>query len=405
MIRKPLNRWTYAIVGTVAMVFAGLIYAWTMFKRPIYVTYPAWNSPAGELTFTFIMSGFCIGGLLGGILQKKLKPYIIMWIGGILLLIGFILTSRAGSLFVLYIGMGLFAGLGSGISYNVIMSCVSRWFPDKKGLSSGMLLLGFGIGSFLLGTVYTNITKDNGEFWRTAFLALGIILIIVMFLASFFTVYPPAGWKAPTSAKPQKDAQFYQNLRPSQMLKNRNFWLYMVWTLLMSGGGLMIIALGSDIVVEAVSIDESAIAIIVGLISIFNAVGRIIFGFLFDKIGRFAEMLIGGIVYIVSMLLTLMAISSHSIFILVVAYIFAGLAYSCVTPTNSSFALQFFGPENYAVNLPIVNLNLLVASFSSMIAKSIYQSAGSFNPVLFMIIGFAVVGIIVNFLIRKPKNI
>ena len=233
---------------------------------------------------------------------------------------------------------------------------------------------------------------------------LAIILAVVIVFASFFTVYPPESWKAPAQSAKQKEVQFYENLKPTQMLRNRNFWLYMIWTLFMSGGGLMIIALGSDIVAEAVSIDEGSIAIIVGLISIFNAVGRIIFGYLFDRIGRFAEMLIGGIVYIVSMVFTLLALSTHSIFILVIAYIFAGLAYSCVTPTNSSFALQFFGPVNYAVNLPIVNLNLLVASFSYMLAKSIYQASGSFTIVLFLIMALAAVGIVVNFMIRPPKK-
>ena len=410
-MKKTLNRWVYIIIGTIVLVFSGLVYAWTTLAAPISAHFPQWTEAQISLTFTIVMSGFCIGGLLGGIFQKKLKPNLIMWLSGVLLLLGFLLTSWANSLALLYIGFGCLGGLGSGLSYNIVMSCVSRWFPDKKGLCSGILLMGFGIGSFLIGKIYTAITpSDGGDAWRTTFMIFGIILIVVMILGSFFTVNPPADWKAPAPKKAPKEVAFYQDLTPGQMLKTRNFWLYMIWTLVMSGAGLMIISQGRPIAMDTLQIESataqqlSMIATIVGLTSIFNAVGRVIFGFLFDKIGRFWEMFIGGIMFIIGLLLTLAALSGHSVFVLVLAYIATGLAYGCVTPTNSSFALQFFGPKNYAVNLPIVNLNLLVASFSSTLAGAVKDATNSYNPIIYIVLGLVVLGIIVNFLIRKPKT-
>jgi len=412
-MKKTLNRWIYIVIGTFSLIFAGLIYAWSTFAPPIQKHFPDWNSAQISLTATVVMCGFCIGGLLGGILQKKMKPIIIMWISSVLLIIGFFITSRTNSLILLYIGFGVFAGLGSGISYNIIISCVSRWFPDKKGLCSGILLMGFGIGSFLLGKVYAAITpEDGGEGWRTVLLIFGIVIFAVMVLASFFMVNPPAGWKAPAPKKAQADVQYYQELKPLQMLRTRNFWLYIVWTLFMSGAGLMIIFQGNPIARETMQITGNAtveqagnVATIVGLISIFNAIGRVIMGYLFDKIGRKWEMFIGGIMFIIGLLLTLFALSSHSTFILVIAYIATGLAYGSVTPTNSSFALQFFGPTNYAVNLPIVNLNLLLASFSSTLSGAVYDATHSYNLIIYIVIALVVVGIIVNFLIRKPKEV
>ena len=262
----------------------------------------------------------------------------------------------------------------------------------------------------VLQVLVLNLLADGSDAWRTTFLIFGIILIVVMVLGSFFTVNPPADWIAPAPKKAPKEVAFYQDLTPGQMLKTRNFWLYIVWTLVMSGAGLMIISQGRPIAMDTLQIESataqqlSMIATIVGLTSIFNAVGRVIFGFLFDKIGRFWEMFIGGIMFIIGLLLTLAALSGHSVFVLVLAYIATGLAYGCVTPTNSSFALQFFGPKNYAVNLPIVNLNLLVASFSSTLAGAVKDATNSYNPVIYIVLGLVVLGIIVNFLIRKPKT-
>ena len=411
-MKKPLNRWAYLVIGTFVLIFSGLVYAWTTLAAPIQASFPQWSEAQISLTFTIVMSGFCIGGLVGGILQKKMKPYVVMWISGVLLLLGFLMTSWAQSLAILYIGFGVFAGLGSGLSYNIVMSCVSRWFPDKKGLCSGILLMGFGIGSFLIGKIYTAITPSDGsDTWKTVFLIFGIILIAVMVLGSFFTVNPPASWNAPAPKKAPKDVQFYAQVKPLDMLKTRNFWLYFIWTLFMSGAGLMIISQGRPIAIDTLQwTDPTAaqlgtIATIVGLTSIFNAIGRVIFGFLFDKIGRFLEMLIGGICFIISLVLILVALSSHSMGVLIISYIMTGIAYGCVTPTNSSFAMQFFGPDNYAVNLPIVNLNLLLASFSSTLAGAVKDATNSYNPIIYIVLGLIVVGIIINFLIRKPKTV
>ena len=77
----------YIIIGTFILIFSGLVYAWTTLAAPIQARFPEWSEAQISLTFTIVMSGFCIGGLLGGILQKKMKPYVVMWISGVLLLL------------------------------------------------------------------------------------------------------------------------------------------------------------------------------------------------------------------------------------------------------------------------------------------------------------------------------
>ena len=412
-MKKVLNRWIYVISGTIALIFSGLVYAWTTLAGPISAHFPEWNEAQISLTFTIVMLGFCAGSFLGSFLLKRMKPMMLMFISAVLFLIGFLLTSFAGSLFILYLGFGAFGGIGSGLSYNAVMTAVLKWFPDKQGLCSGILLMGFGIGAFLIGKVYTAFTPSDGsETWRTSFLIFGIILLVIMAVTGLFTVLPPAEWQAPAPLKAKKRVTCYEDVKSNVMLRRANFWLYFFWTACVSSAGLMIISQGRPIALEtmqlttlsATAAQMGSIATIVGLISIFNAVGRLIFGYLYDIIGRFLEMLIGCVVFVIGLLLIVFALNSHSEGLLIVAYIVTGLAYGCVNPTNSSFVRQYYGTENYSMNLSFINMVLLIASFSSTIAGAVYDSSGSYLTVIFICLGLIAAGIILNFLIRTPKQ-
>ncbi len=414
-MKKPLNRWVLAIVGVIVMLFAGMVYAWTVMSAPIAAMYPEWTKAQLSTTFTVVMFCFCIGGFLGGVLSKKVKPWIILISSAVLFILGFFIASRATSLIVLYLGFGVLAGLGSGFAYNAVMTFVGKWFPDKQGLISGILLMGFGIGAFIVGKIYTSLTPSDGSpAWRTSFLIFGIIIAAVVAISAFFISPPPIGWTAPAPKKASKKkvVQSYEEINTITMFKRSSFWLFFIWAVFLSAAGLMVVSQGTPMAMETMGISASnataaqmgSIATIVGLISIFNGVGRIIFGYLFDKIGRFWTMLLGGIVFIVAMLLVLWALKGHSQVILVLAYIVSGLGYGCVTPTNSAFASLFYGMKNYPVNLPIINMNLLIASFGSTIAGAVYDSTGSYVTVIILVLALLVVGTILSFFIRKPKN-
>ena len=183
-----LNRWIYAIAGVVVLLFAGLIYAWTVLASPIAAS-TGWNTGSLSLTFTIAMSFFCIGGFVGGLVNKKINVRINVWAAAALFLIGFFIASKATTLVVLYIGFGILSGFASGLAYNAVMSTISKWFPDKQGLISGILLMGFGLGSFIIGKIYTAKTPTDGsDAWRTSFMVFGVILFVVLFIGGFFFV-------------------------------------------------------------------------------------------------------------------------------------------------------------------------------------------------------------------------
>ncbi|MBE5944780.1 MAG: OFA family MFS transporter, partial [Lachnospiraceae bacterium] len=145
-------RWFNLAIGVVAMLFAGVLYAWSILKAPLATEF-GWGTSQLALNFTLAMSFFCVGGLLGAQLSKRAGSRIALIIAGLLSASGFILTAllRDASVVMLYISYGVLAGLGIGIAYNVLIATVSAWFPDKKGLCSGCLMMGFGASDLILG--------------------------------------------------------------------------------------------------------------------------------------------------------------------------------------------------------------------------------------------------------------
>ena len=393
---KHLNRWVYAIVGVIVLLFAGLVYAWSVLSTPIAAEFADWSKAQLSMTFTIVMIMFCIGSLLCGLLSGKLSAKMSVRIGAVLFLLGFFLASRTQSLAMLYIGFGVLCGLSSGLCYNAVMSTMVRWFPDRPGLISGVLLMGFGGGSFIIGTLYQAWTPVEIGGWRTSFLVMGIIIFVVLAICSFFFVAPGADFVAP-AAKNGKAAvkAAGKEYKPLEMVKKPSFWLYYVWAIALSAAGLALISQASSVVWEAsASQTAGAVATIVGLISICNALGRVLFGGMYDKYGRSLSMQLVNILFIVTSGVLILALTAKSVVVVIIGFILGGLAYSGITPTNSAFCRSYFGPANYPVNFSLINSNLIFASFGSTVSGALFDASGSYNVTFFLIIGLAVVGIL-----------
>lgn len=393
---KHLNRWVYAIVGVIVLLFAGLVYAWSVLSTPIAVEFADWSKAQLSMTFTIVMIMFCIGSLLCGLLTGKLSAKMAVRIGAVLFLLGFFLASRTQSLAMLYIGFGVLCGLSSGLCYNAVMSTMVRWFPDRPGLISGVLLMGFGGGSFIIGKLYQAWTPVEIGGWRASFLVMGIIIFVVLAICSFFFVAPGADFVAPAAKNSKAAVKIAgKEYKPLEMVKKPSFWLYYVWAIALSAAGLALISQASGVVWEAsASQTAGAVATIVGLISICNALGRVLFGGMYDKYGRSLSMQLVNILFIITSGVLILALAAKSVVVVIIGFILGGLAYSGITPTNSAFCRAYFGPANYPVNFSLINSNLIFASFGSTVSGALFDASGSYNVTFFLIIGLAVVGIL-----------
>ena len=177
-MKKNINiRWLYLALGVVSMLFAGIIYGWSILKAPFA---GIWDPSQLALNFTITMTCFCLGGFIGAKLSKRFGIPVSIIAAGVLSAAGFILASLVdgSNILMLYGSYGVLAGLGIGIAYNAVISTVNAWFPDKKGLCSGALMMGFGASSLVIGNLMSGFMDSMG--WQKAYVMLGIALGVVL---------------------------------------------------------------------------------------------------------------------------------------------------------------------------------------------------------------------------------
>ena len=397
--KMPAIRWLYALVGLIVLLFAGFVYGWSVFAAPIASSFPDWTKGQLSLTFTICIAFFCLGGFLAGNLSKKISVRINVIISGILFLVGFFLVSRTNSLGMLYVSYGVLCGLASGFAYNSVMGVMTKWFPNIQGTITGILLMGFGSSSMILGSVFTALTGEPGS-WRQFFLIMGIVMAIIMIVGSFFFRLPPANLMPAAKAKTSEGGDF----TPTQMIRKPSFWLFFLWAILISGVGLAVISQAKPFADSiGVGIDAGTITFVVGLISICNGVGRVVFGGLFDKIGWRLTMNIVNAVSLVGVLVLVGAFFTNQFVLVVAGFIVTGLAYGGAPTMGSAFIGKFFGQKNYPVNFSIGNMNLLVASFAGTLAGMLYDASQSYLSTLVAIGIATIVAFVIMNLIRPPK--
>lgn len=396
-----MKRWIYAAVGVLVLLFAGIIYAWSIMSLPIAGDYSHWSKFQLSITFTIAMSAFCLGGLLGGILiGKKINVKINMYLAAVFSFAGLFFASIASTPIVLYIGFGLLLGLGSGLAYNAVLSTMGKWFPDKQGLISGVLLMGFGLGSFIIGKVYGSVTPMLSATWHTSFRFMGLLIPVVYLASSFFFVLPEAVQTAQNTETPLPGAGGFT---PFAMLRTLAFWTYCVWSVVLSAAGLVLVSQASGILSEVSTVEGSTASTVVGLISIFNGFGRVMFGNLYDKKGYQFTMWLVILLFLITALILMAAISTGMLPLLVLGFIAGGISYGGVTPTNSAISSEFFGCTHYPVNYSIICLCLLPASTGSAISGALYDRTGSYQATMLLIAVFTVSGSVALLLLKKPQ--
>ena len=153
MNEKKNTRWLYLVIGTIALLFAGIIYVWSILKAPLAMEF-GWTASELSLNFTLMMCFFCLGGMLGDVLMKKADFLPTCICSAVLSAAGFVIASTIqGSIGLLYLSYGIMSGLGIGIAYNCLISTVNAWFPDRKGLCSGVFMMGSGASALILGSL------------------------------------------------------------------------------------------------------------------------------------------------------------------------------------------------------------------------------------------------------------
>lgn len=399
------KRWLYLITGVFAMLFSGVLYAWSILKIPFKSIF-GWSDSVLALNFTITMCFFCLGAFFGSRICKKAGPKITLIIAGLLVGAGFVLTGllNGENHYLLYLTYAIMAGTGIGISYNVVASTVATWFPDRKGFCSGCLMMGFGVSTLLLGNTISFMFENESIGWSKAYIILGVVLAIVLVIAALILRRPSAETVLPT-AKVKKAVQTeafeIRDFSTKEMLKSFTFWRAFIFMMLITAVGNSVISFARDL---ALSVDATpALATtLVGVLSIFNGIGRILTGAVYDGLGRRITMILANLLTIVAAGLTLVAVQLHSLPLCIGGLCLTGLSYGSCPTMTASFTASFYGQKHFATNYSITNFNLIFASFIATFSNSLFISTGSYTAPFIMLLVLAIGALGLNFTIKKP---
>ena len=395
-------RWGYMIIGIVAMLFAGVLYAWSILKSPLAVEF-GWGQSQLALNFTLAMSFFCIGGLLGAQLSRRAGHRVSLITAGLLSASGFVLTAFLHNVSVgmLYVTYGILAGLGIGIAYNVVIATVSSWFPDKKGLCSGCLMMGFGASALVLGNVADAMFK-SAIGWRSAYVILGIAIFIVLVLAGFLLKTPDSDTKFPVSkaVKNTEDSE-QQNLTSGQMLRRPSFWMAFICISFLAAVGSSVISFAKDLALS-VNAPEMLAVSLVGVLSVCNGLGRIITGAVFDIIGRRKTMLYANILTICAAGVTLLAVSVDSLLLCIVGLCLTGISYGSCPTITAAFTSSFFGMKHFPNNMAIMTFTVMAGSLIATASNKVLEATGGYTATFIMLMILTFIALVLNMFIRKP---
>src|SRR5437588_12573874 len=280
------NRWSIAVAGVLLQVALGAVYAWSVFRVPLAKQF-GWS--ISEVTLTFTISIFVLGiaAFFGGLWLNRKGPRIVALTGGTLYGLGVYLASFvAHQLWWLYLSYGLIGGIGLGFGYIVPVAVLVKWFPDRRGLITGIAVGGFGAGALVTAPLATRLIQTVGVL--STFAYLGIAYLVVTVVAGFFMQNPPDGWRpegwTPTASQSSQRAGHDYTL--SEALKTWQW--YALWLLLFLNtcAGISIISQEAPIFQELTGVSAVVAGGMVGVASLGNAVGRVFWAWVSDLMTR-----------------------------------------------------------------------------------------------------------------------
>ncbi len=392
------------ILGVFYMIFAGIIYAWSILKAPLSTELWIQDS-ALALNFTLTMCFFCAGGLLGSFLSKRIGVGASVIISGCVGGLGFVLTGlfASGNPLLLYFTYALMAGGGIGVVYNVIISSVSLWFPDKKGLCSGALMMGFGASTLLLGNLASALFDIEAIGWRNTYIILGAALAIALISAGLIIKRPtPEDILPEAKAKATGEEDFEKtDFTPVEMLKRFSFWRAFVLLICLTAVGSSVISFARDLAIS-VGAGKGLATTLVGVLSVCNGLGRILTGKCFDLLGRRKTMLAANIITVFAAGITLLSVYLTSLPLCIIGLCLTGLSYGSSPTVSSSFTSAFYGTKHFSTNFSIMNFNLMLASFVATACSALLTVSGGYTAPFLLLLALSGVALLMNFSIKKP---
>ena len=399
---KPANRWVIAIAGVFLQIALGAVYAWSVFRIPLSKQF-GWS--ISQVTFTFTISIFVLGfaSFFGGLWMNRVGPRRVALTAGVFYGLGVFLASfSANKLWWLYLSYGFIGGIGLGLGYIVPVATLVKWFPDRRGLITGIAVGGFGAGALITAPVATRLIQTVGVL--PTFGYLGVAYFVVVIIASLFMRNPPEGWQPEgwTPSQKQTAQRATHDFVLSEALKTWQWWAIWLILFLNTSAGIAIISQEAPIFEELTKVTALIAGGMVGIASLGNGVGRVFWAWLSDLITRRVTF---AIMFIVQVLLFwfLPTITVPSIMTTVTFVIL--MCYGGGFGTMPAFTTDYFGPKNVG---PIYGLMLTAWSFASVFGPlyiaRMRETTENYAGALHVIAIVMLLSIVLPIIVRPPRR-
>lgn len=394
------NRWVIAAAGVVMQIALGAVYAWSVFRIPLTRAF-GWTISEVTLTFTIAIFVLGLAAFGGGLWMRRTGPRTVALTAGVLYGLGVFLASFAGGrLWWLYCSYGVIAGVGLGLGYIVPVATLVKWFPDRRGLITGLAVAGFGAGALITAPIATRLIAEVGVLRTFAILGVAYFVAVTggaLFMRNPPDGYRPAGW-TPTASQQRQRAAEPHTLRDAL----RRWPWYGLWALLFlnTTAGIAVISQAAPMFQEITNVSAARAAGIVGVISIANGAGRLLWAWLSDLAGRRAIFLV---MFLLQAVVFWLMPSAHGLTLFAALTIVVLLCYGGGFGTMPAFAADYFGAEHVG---SIYGLMLTAWGVAGILGPTLMaalrERSGGYDQGLRLIAGLMLVSAIIPLLVRPP---
>lgn len=401
------KRWLVLAASCLINLCIGSLYAWSVFAAPMAEHISAVRgismTAAGlAIVFTVANAVGPITMISGGKLNEVLGTRMVILIGGIMFGGGMVISGFASGIPLLIIGYGLLTGLGMGAVYGCTITNTVKFFPDRKGLIGGIATASYGLSSVLVPPVANRLIDALGV--TSAFKIIGVFFIAVIAVCSFFIEkcpddFVPDGWK-PTAAS-AKAAVSAEDKNWRQMLSSPVFYVMITMMTCGAFSGMMCISQTSSVAQDNIGLSPATAAVMVSMLALFNAAGRVGAGYVSDRIGQISTLRIALVLSLVGLgILYLCHTGQTALFAAGIALI--GISFGSFMGVYPGFTSAQFGSRYNGVNYGIMFIGFAFAGIFGPTAMSrILNATDSYQPAFLVAAAISVCGLLLSFLYSK----
>lgn len=395
------NRYVVALSGVILHLMIGSVYAWSVFSVPIAKA-TTWSESSISLAFSLAIFFLGMSAAFMGRLVEKFGPHVTGTVSSICYGLGTVLTGLAihsDSLWLLYLGYGVIGGLGLGAGYVTPVSTIIKWFPDKRGLATGLAIMGFGFAAMLTGPVAQKLMGTIGLV--NTFYTLGVVYFVVMIMAAQFIRKPDETSETTTVQTKAVGMSLTggQQLTANEAVKTRSFVYLWLMLFINITCGIGLVSAASPMAQEMTSMSATVAAFMVGILGLFNGFGRLVWATLSDYIGRPNTFTV---IFLVNVGMFASIFFLGNMYLFVLAFCLLLSCYGAGFSVIPAYLGDVFGTKELgAIHGYILTAWAMAGVVGPVLLAHLHQVTGSYRPSLLIFIGLNVVSLTISLVIRR----